>query len=131
MSHVRCSPSTERSRLIDQYNTILRLTRHMLQLSRDHEWEQLIAIETEYMTAVSQLGDPLPVEQLDEATRARIGELLEAILENDILLRQQLIERRDALGEMLQVSQCQQDLHRTYSGGKVVNARSRFRRKPS
>lgn len=131
MPHVRCPQDTECARLIEQYASLLRLTERMLRLSHDQEWEQLITIEAEYVTEVSRLGGPLPIEHLDEPTQKHIGELLEAILDNDMRLRQQLVERRDALGDMLQVSRRQQDLHRAYSGGKVVNAGSRFRRKPS
>ncbi|ALM54272.1 flagellar protein FliT [Halomonas huangheensis] len=131
MPYARCPYAAERARLIEQYEALLQLTERMLKLSHNNKWDELIAMETDYIAEVASIGGPLPIEHLDEATQARIGELLEAILDNDMRLRQQLIERRDALGDMLQVSRRQQDLHRAYSGGKVINAGNRFRQETS
>lgn len=127
MPYARCPDAAERARLIEQYQDLLQLTERMLKLTHNNEWDELIAIETDYIAEVARIGGPLPIDHLDETTQTRIGELLERILDNDMRIRQQLIERRDALGEMLQVSRRQQDLHRAYSGGKVVNAGNRFR----
>ncbi|QEM83800.2 flagellar protein FliT [Halomonas binhaiensis] len=116
--------------LVNRYETLLEMTCRMLELSRNASWEELIALETDYMEKTASLPTVTP-DQLDQASQKRLRELIEAILANDQALRQQLIEHRDALGHLIQVSRCKQDLNRTYVGGRIINAGNRFRQKTS
>ena len=124
------------------------MTERMLSLAADHAWDELIAIEGDYVSQVAALDSvafdsaafdsaaldspapdgAAPMASLDADERQRLGSLLEAILVNDLALREKLVHRRDELGELLKVSRNQQDLHRAYAGGRVVNAGTRFRR---
>ena len=116
--------------MLSRYEALLALT--------DHAWDELIAIEGDYVSQVAALDSAArdgatldgaaPMASLDADERQRLGSLLEAILVNDLALREKLVHRRDELGELLKVSRNQQDLHRAYAGGRVVNAGTRFRR---
>ncbi|MBR9881674.1 MAG: flagellar protein FliT [Gammaproteobacteria bacterium] len=129
--------------LLSRYEALLALTEQMLSLAADHAWDELIAIEGDYVSQVAALDSvafdsaaldnpapdgTAPMASLDDDERQRLGALLEAILVNDLALREKLVHRRDELGELLKVSRNQQDLHRAYAGGRVVNAGTRFRR---
>ncbi|USZ49763.1 flagellar protein FliT [Halomonas sp. DN3] len=124
--------------LLSRYEALLALTEQMLSLAADHAWDELIAIESDYVSQVAALDSAAldnpapdgaaPMASLDADERQRLGSLLEAILVNDLALREKLVHRRDELGELLKVSRNQQDLHRAYAGGRVVNAGTRFRR---
>lgn len=129
--------------LLSRYEALLALTEQMLSLAADHAWDELIAIESDYVSQVAALDSvafdsaaldnpapdgAAPMASLDADERQRLGVLLEAILVNDLALREKLVHRRDELGELLKVSRNQQDLHRAYAGGRVVNAGTRFRR---
>ena len=124
--------------LLSRYEALLALTEQMLSLAADHAWDELIAIEGDYVSQVAALDSAArdgatldgaaPMASLDADERQRLGSLLEAILVNDLALREKLVHRRDELGELLKVSRNQQDLHRAYAGGRVVNAGTRFRR---
>nr|WP_300307307.1 flagellar protein FliT [Halomonas sp.] len=116
--------------LVNRYEMLLEMTCRMLELSRNASWEELIALETDYMEKTASLPAVNP-GQLDQTSQKRLRELIEAILANDQALRQQLIEHRDALGHLIQVSRCKQDLNRTYAGGRIINAGNRFRQKTS
>ncbi|MGQ7249160.1 flagellar protein FliT [Halomonas sp. V046] len=112
--------------LIQSYESLLGRTRQMLDLADAAEWEALIGQESDYVIAVGQLEQTLPMDDLDAPSQRRLGELLEQILDNDLAIRQRLVERRDALGGLIQASRRQRDLNRVYAGGQVVNAASRF-----
>ena len=129
--------------LLSRYEALLAMTEQMLTLAADHAWDELIAIEGDYVSQVAALDSvafdsaaldspapdgAAPMASLDADERQRLGALLEAILVNDLALREKLVHRRDELGELLKVSRNQQDLHRAYAGGRVVNAGTRFRR---
>lgn len=119
--------------MLSRYEALLALTEQMLSLAADHAWDELIAIEGDYVSQVAALDSAAldgaaPMASLDADERQRLGSLLEAILVNDLALREKLVHRRDELGELLKVSRNQQDLHRAYAGGRVVNAGTRFRR---
>ncbi|WP_442488224.1 flagellar protein FliT [Halomonas litopenaei] len=129
--------------LLSRYEALLALTEQMLTLAADHAWDELIAVEGDYVSQVAALDSvafdsaaldspapdgTAPMASLDANERQRLGALLEAILVNDLALREKLVHRRDELGELLKVSRNQQDLHRAYAGGRVVNAGTRFRR---
>jgi len=112
--------------LIQTYESLLGRTRQMLDLAEAAEWEALIGQESDYVIAVGQLEQTLPMADLDASSQHRLGELLEQILDNDLAIRQRLVERRDDLGGLIQASRRQRDLNRVYTGGQVVNAASRF-----
>ncbi|WP_261389602.1 flagellar protein FliT [Halomonas denitrificans] len=114
--------------LLTRHEALLALTEQMLAMASEHDWDGLVRLETDYVTQVTALQGPLPADGMSDTQRQRLGELLEAILHNDLVLRERLVERRNELGELLNVSRNQQDLHRAYTGGRVVNAGARFRR---
>lgn len=100
--------------LIDGYVHLLTRSRHMLQAARDADWPTLIGQESQYAMQIEKLAKHDTGVDLDAAHRTRKAELLEKILENDLEIRERLIERRDELSKLMGASRRQQTLSRAY-----------------
>jgi len=101
--------------LIDTYAALLDSVMHMHQLADNGQWAELIEQRTHYVMLVEKLRELDASVTLDASAQQYKAELLEAILEQDVEIRQQLIARRDELGRLINVSQRQRNLHRAYA----------------
>ncbi|MGM0543562.1 MAG: flagellar protein FliT [Pseudomonadota bacterium] len=101
--------------LLDTYAALLDSVTHMHQLADNDQWADLIEQRTHYVLLVDKLRELDAVVTLDPAAQQQKAELLEAILEQDVEIRRQLIARRDELGRLINVSQRQRSLHRAYA----------------
>jgi len=106
--------STRQLALLEKYKTLLSRTQRMLALARDADWAALIDQESHYVVQVEQLIQLDAELQLDTDGRDRKARLLEQILENDLEIRQHLMERREELGNLIGATQRQRNLRRTY-----------------
>lgn len=106
--------STRQLALLEKYQTLLSRTQRMLALARDADWAALIDQESNYVVQVEQLIRLDAELQLDTDGRDRKARLLEQILENDLEIRQHLMERREELGNLIGATQRQRSLRRTY-----------------
>ncbi|WP_280553074.1 flagellar protein FliT [Halomonas sp. 25-S5] len=106
-------PNTQQA-LIEGYQALLSRTRLMLDSARDANWPALVDQEGTYIMQVEQLAKLDPDNHLDDDHRARKVELLERILENDLEIRERLIERRNELGKLISASQRQRNLRHAY-----------------
>ncbi|ACS85338.1 flagellar protein FliT [Musicola paradisiaca] len=98
------------------YQQILELSDRMLQLAMQSEWEKLIELEQEYLSAVSKLtslieGKNLTLTPLDQE---RIKVYLEKILNNEQTIRDKLQARMDELRELIGQSTRQQSVNAAY-----------------
>lgn len=105
---------TSQQALVEGYETLLARTRLMLESAHDANWPALIDQEGGYVMQVERLARLDAELQLDEDHQARKAQLLEQILENDLEIRERLIERRDELGELIGTTQRQRNLRRAY-----------------
>ncbi|SNY98058.1 flagellar protein FliT [Halomonas sp. hl-4] len=101
--------------LLDTYAALLDSVMHMHQLADKDQWAELIDQRTHYVLLVEKLRELDASVTLDAAAQQHKAELLEAILEQDVEIRRQLIARRDELGRLINVSQRQRSLHRAYA----------------
>ena len=100
--------------IVDGYEILLAYTRFMLDSARDGDWATLIEQERDYVLQVERLAGLDAELELDGEQRDRKAELLEAILENDLEIRQRLVERRDELSTQIGNAQRQQSVQRAY-----------------
>lgn len=121
--------------LIAAYEALLSRSSRMLDSARAADWETLVDQETEYVVQVERLGRLDAELPLDDERVARKAELLERILDQDLEIRQRLIERRDELDRLIGSSRQQLALSRTYgpqqAASETIDAEWRFTKKPS
>ncbi|MDI5922828.1 flagellar protein FliT [Halomonas sp. LR5S13] len=110
-------PSSQQA-LVEEYEALLSRTRLMLDSARDADWPALVDQESTYIMQVKQVAKLDAERHLDANQRARKAEILEQILENDLEIRERLIERRDELGKLISASQRQRNLRHAYGVGK-------------
>ncbi|MEQ6887192.1 flagellar protein FliT [Halomonas sp. CS7] len=108
---------TGQQALVEKYEALRWRTRRMLDSAREADWPTLIDQQESYLLQVDQLAMLEAERQLDAAHRARKATLLEEILENDLEIRERLIERRDELGELIGTTQRQRKLRHAYDVG--------------
>ncbi|SDN37727.1 flagellar protein FliT [Vreelandella arcis] len=101
--------------LIDTYTALLDSVTYMHQLADNEQWAELIDQRTHYVLLVEKLRELDTSVTLDSSAQQHKAELLEAILEQDVEIRRQLIARRDELGRLINVTQRQRSLHRAYA----------------
>lgn len=101
--------------LIDTYTALLDSVMYMHELADNDQWAELIDQRTHYVLLVEKLRELDTSVTLGPSAQQRKAELLEAILEQDVEIRRQLIARRDELGRLINVSQRQRSLHRAYA----------------
>ena len=100
--------------VVDGYEMLLAYTHLMLESARNRDWATLIDQERDYVLQVERLASLDAEFQLDDEQRERKAELLETILENDLEIRQRLVERRDELSSQIGNAQRQQSVQRAY-----------------
>ncbi len=100
----------------------------MLALTEAGDWEALIARQAAYLQLVDRLRQLDGEVILDREGMACKAELLEAILADDLAIREQLMARRSELARLMDSGRRQRDLHRSYGkqAAVVVNATDTF-----
>ncbi|GGX80140.1 hypothetical protein GCM10007160_04530 [Litchfieldella qijiaojingensis] len=112
-------PMTQ-EQVLAAYETLRECSNRMLEWARLEDWDSLVNEESRYIIEVERLSKLEPSLAMDVAQQERKAELLEQILEQDMEIRRRLVERRDALSELIGVSQRKRDLNRAYRPlGKV------------
>lgn len=106
-------PMTQ-EQLLAAYEDLLERSTRMLEWARQGDWDALVNEESCYVVEVERLSQVEPESLLDVPQQKRRAELLEQILEQDMEIRRRLVERRDALSELIGVSQRKRDLNRAY-----------------
>ncbi len=105
--------TTERA-VLEGYTQLRQQVAIMLELARAGEWGELIERQSGYLQLADRLQQLDREVQLDIEGAQRKAELLEAILADDLAIREQLMVRRDELGQLMDSSRRQRDLHRSY-----------------
>lgn len=91
--------------LLALYETLLARATRMLGWAQRGEWEPLIEEETRYVGDVSCISDMEASVELTVDQMLRKAEILEAILERSLALKQYLNQQRDDLGERIHESE--------------------------
>lgn len=110
--------------VISGYVQLHEQVKTMLELARSGEWDALIEQQADYLQLAERLRGLDTEVTLSASDSARKAELLESILTDDLAIREQLVARRDELGQLMDSSRRQRDLHRSYGkqASSVVSA---------
>ncbi|MFO8044611.1 MAG: flagellar protein FliT [Halomonas sp.] len=122
-------PADRQELLLAAYESLLNASQRMLASARAADWDALVEQESEYLVRVERIRRMDAQLSLDDKAATRKAALLEGILEQDMEIRQRLVERRDELGRMIGNSRRQQALSRAYGpqqGAMPVDAGHRF-----
>lgn len=119
--------STARA-VLDGYAQLRRQVAIMLELARAGEWDTLIERQSGYLQLTDRLRQLDKDVELSQAEAQLKADLLEAILADDLAIREQLLARRNELGQLMGTSRRQRDLHRSYGkqAASVVEASDKF-----
>ncbi|SEL74989.1 flagellar protein FliT [Halomonas daqiaonensis] len=113
-------PSSQQA-LVEGYQALLSRTRTMLASAHDADWSALVDQEGEYVMQVERLARLDAELHLDADHQLHKAQLLEQILENDLEIRERLIERRDELGKLIGTTQRQRSVRRAYGAGEKAS----------
>lgn len=121
------SMSTARA-VLDGYAQLRRQVAIMLELARAGEWDALIERQSGYLQLTDRLRQLDKEAELNQAEVQVKADLLEAILADDLAIREQLLERRNELGQLMGASRRQRDLHRSYGkqASSVIEVSDKF-----
>ncbi len=112
---------TPASAVLEGYVELRQQVAIMRELARAGEWDALVERQSTYL----ELGDRIrrldAQAELDQQAAQRKAELLEAILTDDLAIREQLLARRQELGQLIESSRRQRDLNRSY-GKQAITA---------
>ncbi|MCE8014856.1 flagellar protein FliT [Halomonas sp. MCCC 1A17488] len=119
--------STTRA-VLDGYTRLRQQVAVMLELARAGEWDALIERQSGYLQLVDRVRQLDKDARLDHEGLQCKAELLEAILADDLAIREQLMARRSELGQLMDTSRRQRDLHRSYGkqAASVIDAAGKF-----
>lgn len=114
--------------VLDGYVRLRQQVAVMLELARAGEWDALIERQSGYLQLADRLRQLDKEAVLDDEGKQRKAELLEAILADDLEIREQLMARRSELGHLMDTSRRQRDLHRSYGkqAASVIEASDKF-----
>lgn len=100
--------------VLRRYERLCELTREMRRMAQDKAWDALIDLQVHYVESVEGLAESEKGLSFDIAQAERKVELLEEILENDLEVRQCLVERREVLGRQMHGTRNRQNLEHAY-----------------
>lgn len=114
--------------VLDGYAQLRQQVALMLELARAGEWDALIERQSGYLQLADRLRQLDKEAELNQAEVQLKADLLEAILADDLAIREQLLARRSELGQLMGASRRQRDLHRSYGkqAVSVVEASDKF-----
>lgn len=111
--------------LLEGYVQLRQQVAIMLELARGGEWDALIERQSGYLQLSDRLRQLDKETELDHDGMQRKADLLEAILADDLAIRERLLARRSELGQLMGASRRQRDLHRSY-GRQAIEATDKF-----
>lgn len=107
---------TPTSLIVDQYQTIAGITRHMLELAQTGRWDDVVEQSKQYRHAVEQLKSLEDLSVMDKQARRQ---LLTQILEDDAQIRHLATPELDRLSALLGNMKRQQTVLQAYYSPSV------------
>ncbi|MFI8415755.1 flagella biosynthesis regulatory protein FliT [Serratia sp. NPDC078593] len=100
--------------MLSAFQHIHALSKQMIMLAKAGGWDQLVALELAYVTAVEKTADFTDAINSSMALQALIRDTLQHILNNETLLRTLLQARMDELKVLIGQSTTQNVVNNTY-----------------
>ncbi|HEY2452028.1 MAG TPA: flagella biosynthesis regulatory protein FliT [Scandinavium sp.] len=108
--------------LYNLYQQLLDRSLVMLRLASEGQWDELIACEMEYVSAVQKLAEFTQQTEPSTVMQDQLRPVLRAILENETEVKRLLQSRMDELSRLVGQSSIQKSVLTTYGkqGGHVL-----------
>jgi flagellar protein FliT len=108
--------------LYNLYQQLLDRSLVMLRLASEGQWDELIACEMEYVSAVQKLAEFTQQTEPSAVMQDQLRPVLRAILENETEVKRLLQSRMDELSRLVGQSSIQKSVLTTYGkqGGHVL-----------
>jgi flagellar protein FliT len=108
--------------LYNLYQQLLDRSLVMLRLASEGQWDELIACEMEYVSAVQKLAEITQQTEPSMVMQDQLRPVLRAILENETEVKRLLQSRMDELSRLVGQSSIQKSVLTTYGkqGGHVL-----------
>ncbi|HDS6850311.1 flagella biosynthesis regulatory protein FliT [Enterobacter cancerogenus] len=100
--------------LLQHYQQLLKTSTTMLALTKAGRWDDLIAYEVDYLTAVEKLTLFQDASDIPAAMQAQIRPILRQILDNEVELKTLLQQRMEELRALVGQTSRQHNLNATY-----------------
>jgi flagellar protein FliT len=102
--------------MLGLYEEVARLTGNMLSAAHQSDWDRLVELEAGCADCIESLKGCQVPEALSESARQQKVEMLKTILANDREIRKLTQPWMQRIGRLLETSQRQCDVARTYRG---------------
>jgi flagellar protein FliT len=100
--------------LLQHYQQLLKTSTTMLALTRAGRWDELIAYEVDYLTAVEKLTQFQDASEIPSHVQAQVRPILKQILDNEVELKTLLQQRMEELKALVGQTSRQHNLNATY-----------------
>ncbi|UCQ12563.1 flagella biosynthesis regulatory protein FliT [Edwardsiella tarda] len=100
--------------LLQAYHQVLALSERMRDLAKQDQWEALIALEVDYITAVSNTAQLMSQSEPTPAQQNQLRQIIQQILTNEADVKKQLQARMDELRQLIGNGNRQQALSHAY-----------------
>lgn len=101
--------------LLAIYQEILTHSQSMLRLAGDAQWDELIDIEVDYVSAVEKLAKVTQTEPVPSKTLDQLRPVLRHILDNEAEVKKMLKSRQEEISLLIQQAGRQKSVNRAYT----------------
>ncbi|HBV38691.1 MAG TPA: flagella biosynthesis regulatory protein FliT [Erwinia sp.] len=102
--------------LLSLYQQLLVLSQSMLRLATEGEWDKLIEMEVDYVSAVGKLAESTQQTPVPAQTQDQLRPVLRHILSNEAELKTLLQARQAELAELMSQTSRQKTVNQAYGG---------------
>ncbi|MBV4366375.1 flagella biosynthesis regulatory protein FliT [Erwinia sp. BNK-24-b] len=102
--------------LMSLYQQLLVLSQSMLRLATDGDWDQLIEMEADYVSAVGKLAECTRQTPVPAQTQAQLRPVLRHILDNEAEVKTLLEARKEQLSVLISQTSRQKSVNKAYGG---------------
>ncbi len=108
--------------VFETYQQLLNLSQNMLRLANEGEWDALIAVEVDYVSAVEKLAVVTQDNPLSERALQQIRPVLRHLIDNEAEVKRLLQERQEELSRLIAGSTQQKNVLHAYGklSGQVL-----------
>lgn len=101
--------------LLAIYQEILTHSQSMLRLAGEGQWDDLIDMEVDYLSAVEKLAKATQNEPVPTHTQEQLRPILRHILDNEAEVKKLLKSRQDEISLLIQQAGRQKSVNRAYT----------------
>ncbi|MCP1440625.1 flagellar protein FliT [Erwinia persicina] len=102
--------------LLSIYQQLLVLSQSMLRLATEGEWDKLIEMEVDYVSAVGKLAECTQQTPVSAQTQDQLRPVLRHILANEAEVKNLLQARKAELAQLISQTSRQKTVNKAYGG---------------